>query len=268
MTFVNLQVQCMINHSLVDIHIFVSPGVDRPLALLTHSAGEERDTSRMARLCALRVRLPQLTGTRWLHVVPDITIGRTAEAAALRNHDKCAVSVVTAANRGIGLEFVNQLLHRTSGSIIAGCRTPDEALELQQLAKQHRGRLQLYPLHLESQDSIEEFQKAVAAETDRVDLLLNVAGVLHDKRFPKAPERALEHIDREWLTHSLQVNTIGPLMLTQALKPLLKRRPKDRTRPQAVVANISARVGSISDNGLGGWYSYRISKAGELTLSE
>merc|ERR1719482_380017 len=49
------------------------------------------------------------------------------------------------------------------------------------------------------------------------------------------------------------LNAIGPVLMTQALAPQLARR--------AVVSNLSARVGSISDNGLGGWWSYRMSKA-------
>ena len=71
----------------------------------------------------------------------------------------------------------------------------------------------------------------------------------------------------------MAVNVIGPTMLTKALSPLMRttgRRsvkmndldiPLPADRPPTVVINISARVGSISDNQLGGWYSYRISKS-------
>ena len=58
------------------------------------------------------------------------------------------------------------------------------------------------------------------------------------------------------------MNAVGPLIVTQALASLLKVTKKSG-RPHATVANISARVGSIGDNGLGGWYSYRISKAAQ-----
>lgn len=69
---------------------------------------------------------------------------------------------------------------------------------------------------------------------------------------------------------TLEVNSIGPIMLTQALEPLLKSKNRPvasmtssspEGRPPSVVASLSARVGSINDNRLGGWYSYRVSKA-------
>jgi len=67
------------------------------------------------------------------------------------------------------------------------------------------------------------------------------------------------------LEKSLAVDVIGPMMVSQALAPLMEQRrnpkqPQDM-RPPAIIANLSARVGSISDNNLGGWYSYRAFKA-------
>lgn len=91
-------------------------------------------------------------------------------------------------------------------------------------------------------------------------------GILHDPAHPKAPERKLADVDRAWLAKTLEVNAMGPLLLAQALEPLL-RHPKGKVaadmpaRAPCVVASVSARVGSIGDNGLGGWYSYRLSKA-------
>mmetsp|Transcript_61968 Transcript_61968/g.170274 ORF Transcript_61968/g.170274 Transcript_61968/m.170274 type:complete len:136 (-) Transcript_61968:171-578(-) len=55
------------------------------------------------------------------------------------------------------------------------------------------------------------------------------------------------------MVHVFRTNTVGPVLVTQALRPLLKSG--------SVVANMSARVGSIGDNRLGGWWSYRMSKA-------
>ena len=57
----------------------------------------------------------------------------------------------------------------------------------------------------------------------------------------------------------MRTNAVGPLLLLRALAPLMRTRGTDR--PDSVAAALSARVGSISDNGLGGWYSYRMSKA-------
>lgn len=97
----------------------------------------------------------------------------------------------------------------------------------------------------------------------RVDLLFNVAGVLGDGKNTPGPERSLRAMDRGWLRHTLEVNTIGPMMLVAALTPLLESPAKkgdEGARPPSVVVNFSARVGSIGDNGMGGWHSYRMSK--------
>ena len=74
--------------------------------------------------------------------------------------------------------------------------------------------------------------------------------------------RSLDAVDREWLLTSVNVNCAGPVLVTKALRKALNAgRRGSSDRPASVVANLSARVGSISDNGLGGWYSYRLSKA-------
>jgi len=122
---------------------------------------------------------------------------------------------------------------------------------------------------VEDQASIEKAGATIKEKFDRVDLLLNVAGILGDGRNDPGPERALSKIDRSWLEKTMAVNLIGPVMLSKELSPLMmqrRRRKKNAEaeeddRPVAVIANLSARVGSISDNGLGGWYSYRMSKS-------
>ncbi|MCL6251883.1 SDR family NAD(P)-dependent oxidoreductase [Altererythrobacter sp. KTW20L] len=69
------------------------------------------------------------------------------------------------------------------------------------------------------------------------------------------PERSLKALDPAAMARSMAVNTIGPAMIARHMLPLM---PRDR---RWVFAVLSAKVGSISDNGLGGWHSYRASKA-------
>ncbi len=88
-----------------------------------------------------------------------------------------------------------------------------------------------------------------------IDLIVNTAGLLHSKDV--SPEKALEHISLSSMQQVFAVNAYGPILLAQALMPWLKSR-----RP-VVFASLSARVGSIADNRLGGWYSYRASKAAQ-----
>ena len=70
---------------------------------------------------------------------------------------------------------------------------------------------------------------------------------------------AVVQVTAEWLQRSFAVHTTGPLLLMQALTPMLRvKKPKDgaaRPRPPSAVVNISARVGSIEDNKIGGWYA-------------
>ena len=67
------------------------------------------------------------------------------------------------------------------------------------------------------------------------------------------PERRLSAVDPAWMARVYAVNAMGPVLTTQAVQPLLSQG--------AVVASLSARVGSIGDNRLGGWWSYRMSKS-------
>lgn len=88
-----------------------------------------------------------------------------------------------------------------------------------------------------------------------VELVLVASGVLHDPDRNIAPERSLRAIDGAAMARVLAINTIGPALIAKHFLPLL---PRDR---RAVFAVLSAKVGSIGDNRLGGWHSYRASKA-------
>ena len=84
-------------------------------------------------------------------------------------------AVVTGANRGIGLEFVRQLLNR-GARVCAACRQPGKALKLTELAAAHPGRLSVLPLDLGKERSIAEFARETGALTESLDLLVNNAG--------------------------------------------------------------------------------------------
>jgi NAD(P)-dependent dehydrogenase (short-subunit alcohol dehydrogenase family) len=94
---------------------------------------------------------------------------------------------------------------------------------------------------------------AAAALTVAPDLVFIATGVLH--RAGLSPEKANSQLSAEALATAFAINTIGPALIARAVLPLM---PKGR---KTVLAALSARVGSISDNRLGGWHSYRASKA-------
>lgn len=90
-------------------------------------------------------------------------------------------------------------------------------------------------------------------EVGPFDLILVATGLLQGEGI--SPEKNLRALSHEALAKSFEINTIGPAMTAKYFAPLLRRDEK------AVFAALSARVGSISDNRLGGWYAYRASKA-------
>lgn len=122
-------------------------------------------------------------------------------------------------------------------------------------------RIHAIRLDLEDQSTIEAAGETLRERYSRVDLLLNVAGILGDAKTTPGPERSISGMSRGWFERTMAINLIGPVMLTKELFPLLKQPRRKNERPKSVVANLSARVGSISDNQLGGWYSYRMSKS-------
>lgn len=170
-----------------------------------------------------------------------------------------STSLVVGAGRGIGLALVEALAQRPgNGPVYAACRRPERADALQRLAAEHP---QICPLALDVTDeaSIESAAARVADRSPRLSLLINCAGLLHAPGVK--PERRLADVDPAALARNFAVNASGPLLLAKHFHPLLMHDGR------AVLANLSARVGSISDNHLGGWYGYRASKAAQNQIT-
>ena len=156
--------------------------------------------------------------------------------------------LVTGANRGLGLEFTRQLLAR-GARVFATCRHPGQALKLTELAGAHPGRLNVLPLDLSSEHSIASLVREVSALTDALDGLINNGGVLvSGERFGE--------LSAKTFNSSFATNALGPLLLTQALTPLLLAHGSD-----AKVLNLSSELGSIGDTVAFHTPSYAVSKA-------
>ena len=93
----------------------------------------------------------------------------------------------------------------------------------------------------------------LASEDGPIDLLIIATGILHDGEF--TPEKSLKELSAEKLQYFFTANTILPAIVAKHFTPHLNKTE------QSIFAVLSARAGSISDNGMGGWYSYRASKA-------
>lgn len=169
-----------------------------------------------------------------------------------------------AVHAGLGLEFVRQLLLRP-GQVIATCRNPAEqgAHSLLDLQREYGHRLQILRLDTWEVESINEAVASVQQTFSHINLLLNVSGVLHIPGL-MSPETSLQKLTLDNMERAFRTNAFGPILVSKGFLPLLLASGKEGQATEqkpAVIANLSARVGSIGDNGLGGWYSYRASKA-------
>lgn len=154
---------------------------------------------------------------------------------------------LTGANRGLGLAFAQQLLERGDW-VFATCRRPEQAEDLRALQQRFPQRLHVAALDVSDEQAITRVAAEVATHTERLDVLINNAGVLYrDER--------LGDLRQAQLMYAFAVNAVGPLLLTQALLPLLRRGE----RP--VVFNLSTQMGSLTRKTYGGYYSYSASKA-------
>jgi len=222
----------------------------------------EQTTTRL--FSASNFNAPTPPSSNGVAVYEDIDLSQIGDNALHRNNDPDAVFFISGGSRGIGLQFVIELVERTKGSIIAGCRRPSASSGLndfiQSLSPTDRGRVHVVEMDLEEQKSLESAASFVQKKFNRVDMLLNVAGLLGDGVTTNGPERSISKLDRNWVEKTMAINVIGPIMLSKEISPLMKTK-RNEGRPTSVIASLSARVGSISDNELGGWYSYRFSKA-------
>ena len=106
---------------------------------------------------------------------------------------------------------------------------------------------------LKSERSIIDLAKAIKQTDREVRLVVDATGLLHNENI--FPEKNLRSLTKEALLENFLVNSIGPVLCLKYLSPLFPRVGK------SVFMSLSARVGSVEDNQLGGWYSYRASKA-------
>jgi NAD(P)-dependent dehydrogenase (short-subunit alcohol dehydrogenase family) len=166
-------------------------------------------------------------------------------SASREGHEpRDAVAVVVGAGGGIGSAFLDKLAGDPRyGRVLALSRTPVRARDARVVC----GRLDLT-----DEPSIAE-AAALARATGTVRLVIVATGLLHDEAM--RPEKHWGALDGNALARSFAINAVGPALVAKHFLPLFPREGR------SVFAAISARVGSIGDNRLGGWHAYRASKA-------
>ena len=167
-----------------------------------------------------------------------------------------ANALIVGASQGIGLGFVKSLLQQDNfKSIYATYRNSDTAGELLDLERQYEDRLKCLQVDITDESQIAVATKEIQNSVKQLHLAIYCVGVLHDRDRHLSPEKSLRQIEPEKLLYSFQVNSIGAVLLAKHLMPLFNKTER------SIFASISAKVGSIGDNRLGGWYGYRASKA-------
>lgn len=153
----------------------------------------------------------------------------------MSKHDEAGLAVVIGASGGIGSALIEHLRGDPRYDAVLGfSRSSDPALDLT------------------DERSIEAAAESTRSRGD-VRLVIDATGFLHDEQF--SPEKSWRQLDPEHLARAFALNATGPALLMKHFLPLLSRSKR------SVFATLSARVGSIGDNRLGGWHSYRASKA-------
>ena len=165
------------------------------------------------------------------------------------------------ADGALGRAVVGVLLDQAPAlSITITGRTPTPRPHTRRLLRQAPDRLAYGVLDLCCDEQLAELGNRVERLDRPLRLVFNASGWLHGPAPHQTPEKRLAALGRSALQQSFAVNAWGPALLARAVEPALKRAGR------VWFASLSARVGSIGDNRLGGWYSYRAAKAAQNQL--
>jgi NAD(P)-dependent dehydrogenase (short-subunit alcohol dehydrogenase family) len=154
--------------------------------------------------------------------------------------------LITGANRGIGLAFVEA--HLEAGfTVFAGCRRPEQASDLQHLTSAYADQLTVVQLDVTDEGTIQAAAELLGRVAPRLDRLVNNAAVFHTT--------PLDAITVEETLQTFAVNSLGPVLVFRAVLPLL------RVAPRPIVVNISSNRGSVSGQVDTKLWDYAASKA-------
>jgi len=168
------------------------------------------------------------------------------QRAQLRSFGDNLNVAVVGGTGGIGAALVDQL---------SDCPFVDTVLVLSRIERSSPNpRHKSITIDLEDEDGIARAALAAKNAVETLSLVIVATGLLHDGAGFQ-PERSWKELSPDSLLRAFQVNAFGPLLVAKHFLPLLDKNRK------SVFAALSARVGSIEDNRLGGWYAYRSSKA-------
>lgn len=162
--------------------------------------------------------------------------------------------LIIGGNRGIGAGFVQRLISASdTGRLFVTYRCRESSSELFHLAQVKAEQVIPLQVDVTQEEAIAASVEEIKSYVDKLHLVINCVGILHEEDL--FPEKSLKHVNPDHLCRYFQVNTIPTVLWAKYLIPLFKHSER------SIFAIISAKVGSIEDNHLGGWYGYRASKA-------
>lgn len=150
------------------------------------------------------------------------------------NASKKRVALVTGANRGIGFEIARQLAHKEI-TLLLGARDAESGLEAKERLTARQLDVHLVSIDVSDQTSIQAAIGKIGDTFGRLDVLVNNAGILIDGQ-----TRILE-LSLSLFQNTLETNALGPLLLSQACVPLMKKNGYGR------IVNVSSTLGSLND---------------------
>ncbi|PKO25324.1 MAG: short-chain dehydrogenase [Betaproteobacteria bacterium HGW-Betaproteobacteria-8] len=154
-----------------------------------------------------------------------------------------ATLLITGANRGLGLEFVKQYVE-AGWQVIACCRWPDDARELQALAERSGDQVEIHPLDVADFEEIDAL--ALILQGRPIDLLINNAGVY--------PQSNFGEVDYEAWAEAFHINSMAPMKMAEAFVSHIAASNLKK------IVTVSSKMGSLDDNTSGGSYIYRSTK--------
>ncbi|MGK0367235.1 MAG: NAD(P)-dependent dehydrogenase (short-subunit alcohol dehydrogenase family) [Thermoproteota archaeon] len=167
---------------------------------------------------------------------------------------KCKNILIIGGGHGIGLALIKTILEQwPKTEIIATYRISANAVELFNLKEKYPERVKTFMLDPTNQSSMFDLSVDISSVSKKLDLIINCVGLLHDENH--SPEKSVRTFDPNSFMEVMRVNTVVTPLLAKYFEKFLKKNLV------TALITLSAKVGSIGDNKLGGWHSYRASKA-------
>lgn len=156
-------------------------------------------------------------------------------------------TLITGANRGIGLEFSKQFV-ADGWRVFACSRNPEKSDELNKLAVMYPDQITVHTLDVADHEQIKRLAQNLANKS--IDILINNAGV-----YPGPKGSSFGEINYDAMTQAFIINTMAPLRMAEEFADHIKRGN------QKIIVTITSKMGSVADNSRGGSYIYRSSKS-------